>query len=231
MAKAKQNIAPVVKKKVLHVGCGFGKIHPNFQTPEWEEVRLDIDPDVKPDIVASITDMSIVEDNSFDALYSSHNLEHLFAHDVPKALNEFYRVLNEGGIVGITLPDVQRVAYHVAKGKLETPLYTSPAGPISAIDILWGLRTSIAKGQVYMAHRTGFTAWTLANKLKEAGFVKVNVKQDDLNLWARGFKDSKVDKKQDKPNIEEINYEELMIKRDNLETEPQLFEVTGPLKK
>ncbi len=47
---------PTAPKTVLHVGCGVNlphKLHPVFHTPEWREVRLDIDPDVQPDQVGT----------------------------------------------------------------------------------------------------------------------------------------------------------------------------------
>src|SRR4029077_18530152 len=112
-------------------------------------------------IVASLTDMTAVESGSMDALYSSHNLEHLYAHEVSKALGEFRRVLKMGGYALITLPDLQKVCEYVVADKLEEPMYQSPAGPIAPIDTLWGLRTSLAQGNVYMAHKTGFTGRSL----------------------------------------------------------------------
>ena len=45
------------QKQVLHVGCGAyhpEKLHKSFAG--WKEIRLDIDPAVAPDIVASLTD-------------------------------------------------------------------------------------------------------------------------------------------------------------------------------
>src|SRR3954451_8011278 len=98
-------------RTVLHVGCGVKlphKLHQAFHTPEWRELRLDIDPNVQPDIVGSITDMRMVETASVDAVWSSHNLEHLYAHEVPVALAEFYRVLRPGGFLLITMPDLQQ---------------------------------------------------------------------------------------------------------------------------
>ena len=77
--------APAGKRLVLHVGCGpqdHYVLHECFRTPEWHEVRLDIDPGVKPDIVASVSDMSPVASSCFDAVYSHHNIEHVFAHEV-----------------------------------------------------------------------------------------------------------------------------------------------------
>lgn len=180
-------------RRVLHVGCGPAankqKLPVAFQGDDWQEVRLDIDPGVKPDIVADIMDMHMIADDSFDAVYSSHNLEHVYAYQVPQVLSEFFRVVKPGGGFLITLPDIQAVAFHVAEGKLTEPLYTSPAGPIAAIDILYGHGTSLARGQHYMAHKTAFTAKTLAQALLAAGFCNIVVERDNaLNLWAKGNK-------------------------------------------
>ncbi len=181
----------VAQKLLLHVGCGSpdpNKLPQQFRSPEWREVRLDIDPSVQPDLIGSITDLSAVGASSVDVVYSSHNLEHIYHHEVPTALSEFYRVLKPGGYALITLPDLRRVAEQVAQGKLEEPLYVSAAGPIAAIDILYGYGYDIARGNHFMAHKTGFTAKTLAEKLRQAGFSKVEVTEDDLNLWATATK-------------------------------------------
>src|SRR5271166_1908469 len=76
-------------KTVLNVGSGSytpERLHPAFRNAEWKEVRYDIDTLVKPDIVGSITDMAAVANESCDAIWCSHNLEHLHTHEVPKAL-------------------------------------------------------------------------------------------------------------------------------------------------
>jgi SAM-dependent methyltransferase len=178
-------------KQVLHVGCGPKRaddLHPTFQTGDWREIRVDINPAVRPDIVASITSMPQVGGNSVDAVWSSHNLEHLYAHEVPTALREFLRVLKPGGFVLLTMPDLQKAAEFVAQGKLEEPIYQSPAGPISAIDICFGHRASIAQGNEFMAHKTGFSALTLAQKLAACGFQNIQVERRNLDLWAVAYK-------------------------------------------
>jgi hypothetical protein len=93
-------------------------------------------------------------------------------------------VLKPGGFALLTMPDLQAVAESVAKGDLETPLYISPAGPICASDMLFGHRPPIARGNHFMAHRTGFTAGSLSEKLAAAGFRKVSVDRRDFSLWA-----------------------------------------------
>lgn len=211
------------KKRVLHVGCGSQKLIPFFKQDEWQEVRLDIDANVKPDIIASMTDMSVVESNQFDAIWSSHNVEHLYPHDVPTALKEFHRVLKEGGFFYVTLPDIQAVAEAVAKGQLEDPpLYISVSGPISAIDILYGFRAAMSRGNLFMAHRTGFTARTLAKHLASVGFSNIKVQRKGWDLWAMAYKNSKVDKAKDKVNIVEDDINEAMQKRDTLFKEPAI---------
>ena len=120
--------------------------------------------------MGTLTDMKLVETGSVDAVYSSHNIEHIFPHEVPIALREFYRVLKEDGIAVISCPDLQSVCEAVAQDKLLEPLYESPSGPICPIDILYGSRKMIAKGNEYMAHKGGFTYSTLNRAFFEAGF-------------------------------------------------------------
>src|SRR5215468_5654296 len=167
-------------KTVLNVGCGYPprqKLHPHFHGPEWREIRLDLDPAVGPDIVCSITDMSPISASTIDAVWSSHNLEHLQRHEVPLALSEFIRVLKPHGLLLLTLPDLQRVAQLVVEDRLEDEAYTAPSGPITALDMIFGHTASLARGNPFMAHRTGFTARTLHKLLTEAGFADIAVRQ------------------------------------------------------
>lgn len=175
-------------KIVLHAGCGCADhrdIPPGFRTPDWREVRFDIDPAVAPDIVGSITDMAPVITGSIDALYNSHVIEHLYPHEVPVALREFHRVLAPDGFVVLACPDLQSIAERVAADNLMEPVSNSAAGPVAPIDMLYGHRPSLAAGNLFMAHRTGFTARSLMRLLMEAGFANVAVARTSIfALWA-----------------------------------------------
>ena len=183
---------PTPVKCVLNVGCGYPlrqKLHPHFHGAEWREIRLDLDPGVEPDIVCSMTDMTPVSDQSVDAIWSSHNLEHLERHEVPLALAEFIRVLKAGGLLLLTLPDLQQVARLVAEDQLEDRAYLSLSGPITPLDMIFGHTASLARGNRFMAHRTGFTALTLGRLLIEAGFVDVTLRRGaSFDLWATAHK-------------------------------------------
>jgi len=179
-------------KIVLNVGCGYPlrqKLHSYFHTADWREIRLDVDATVKPDIVCSMTDMRPVESGSIDAIWSSHNLEHLQRHEVPRALSEFMRVLKPGGMLLMTMPDLQRIAELVAANQLEDRAYVSASGPITPLDMIFGHTASLARGDTFMAHRTGFTAKTLERLLGEGGFTKVRVVRGNaFDLWAQAHK-------------------------------------------
>ncbi len=206
------------KKKVLHVGCSNRAVHERFNPEGWDEVRLDIDASVKPDVVASMLDMKMLENGSFDAVWSSHNLEHLYPHEVPVALAEFQRVLKNGGYLFITMPDLQRVAEYIAKGNLEEHIYVSGAGPISPIDILYGFRPALKEGNYFMAHKTGFTAKTLGQKLMEAGFKRIEIQRTTFDLWAIGYK-SAIKDNEEKIVLVEQAADGSMTKKNILENE------------
>jgi len=180
-------------RQVLHVGCGFNTIEnlpAGFRDGTWTEVRFDIDPAVKPDRVGTITQMSEVETESVDALFSSHNIEHVFPHEVPAVLAEFQRVLKPNGFAVITCPDLMTVAEQIVEKGLLEPLYVSPAGPITPLDILYGHIDAVAEGRVYMAHKTGFTEALLRRDLGRAGFSQVGTvrRPSTIDLWALAIK-------------------------------------------
>jgi predicted SAM-dependent methyltransferase len=162
-------------KTFLHVGCGNenkSKLK-GFNIDSWKEIRFDINKEVNPDIQGTLLDMNQVPDNSMDAIYSSHNIEHVYSHQIPIVLKEFLRVLNNDGIVVITCPDIQSIGEAILADKLYEPLYEVPPGvPIAPIDILYGLRGSLEDGNEYMAHKCAFTYSTLLHFFIDAGFKK-----------------------------------------------------------
>ena len=180
----------------LHVGCGHKrKDRTTKALSSWNELRFDIDESVQPDLVGTMTDMSSVSSESVDAVFSSHNIEHLYPHEVPVALAEFHRVLSDDGFAVITCPDLQSVCALVAEDKLTDAAYTSPAGPITPIYILYGHRPAMAKGNLYMAHRSGFTKKVLTATLQSCGFksVATMARPSFFDLWALASKSERTE--------------------------------------
>lgn len=160
-------------KKFLHVGCGpatKAQTIPCLAADDWQEVRYDIDPSANPHILGTMLDMTAVKSGSFDAVYSSHNIEHVYPHQVIPVLREFHRVLKPNGFVVITCPDLKAVCKLVAEGNLTGAAYYYPGGAISPHEVLYGLGPELARDNLYMAHHCGFTLATLFQSLEAAGF-------------------------------------------------------------
>ncbi|MBM3597046.1 MAG: methyltransferase domain-containing protein [Alphaproteobacteria bacterium] len=178
-------------RTLLHVGCGARnpeKVPPPFRGAEWREIRLDIDPSVEPDVVASITAMPEVAADSIDAVVCAHSLEHLYAHEVPLALREFRRVLRTSGVLLVVVPDLTEAAALIAKGLPEHVLYEAKAGPITAYDVVFGYTRAIARGATQMAHRSGFVPRQLMRAMEAAGFGGKKWMLARHNIWALGFR-------------------------------------------
>lgn len=190
----------MAEKTFLHVGCG-PKRKPQttrgFNTDDWSEIRLDIDPSVSPDLTGTMTDMRSVADGAVGAIFSSHNLEHPYPHEVPQALAEFLRMLSGDGFAVITCPDLRSVCALVAEDKLTEPAYTSPAGPIAPLDMLYGHRPPLARGNLFMAHRCGFTEKVLRATLQAAGFravlTRARGRHPFFDLWALASKSARTE--------------------------------------
>ena len=182
------------ERVLLHVGCGSSTIDQiplaGFRQKDWNEIRLDADERVNPDLTGSMVRMTAVADGLADAVYSSHNIEHLHSHEVPLALAEFLRVLKPDGFVVITCPDAQAAAQMVAEDRMYEIAYQSAAGPITYFDILYGYRPYVANSPQWMAHHCCFTLSTLKAVLREAGFAVVHGARRPaaFDLWALASK-------------------------------------------
>jgi predicted SAM-dependent methyltransferase len=187
--KSGSSTAP--EKTVLNVGCGYPlrqQLHASFQGPGWREVRHDIDTRSEPEIVCPLTDMEPVAAGSVDAIWSPHNLGHLYRHEVPLALREFLRVLLPGGLLLLAVLDLQKIAQLVIADALDDAVFRTPSGPITPLDMIFGHTDSIGEGAEYMSHKSGFTASTLRALLADAGFVEIGVARVDYDLRARAQK-------------------------------------------
>lgn len=172
---------------------------------DWVEIRLDANAHVEPDVVASMTSMPMIPDRAVQAVFSSHNLEHLFWNEIHEALVEFHRVTDVGGFLVVVCPDLQSIAQWVADDKLLDTAYVSSLGPVTPFDMIYGMRAMLTGPEYLMAHRSGFTLKTLMALVQQAGFPsclgirreaafdlwvfasKQSVNEDELKTLARDF--------------------------------------------
>jgi SAM-dependent methyltransferase len=161
-------------KLVVNLGCGpkgATWLPPMFN--DWRELRVDVDARMAPDLVADITDLSSIASGSVDAVWSAHCLEHLYLHQVGRAVAEAYRILTDDGFFCMIVPDLQVIADYIGQDRLHEVVYESPAGPVIAHDMIYGFGRALAQGSSAMAHRCGFTPTLLLHQLQEAPFAEI----------------------------------------------------------
>lgn len=180
-------------KCVLNVGGCNKSIPIPMHYDGWQHLLLDIDRNSDVDIVCDarkIPSTIPMHLGTFDAVYCSHNLEHFHRHEIPHVLAGFKALIKDDGFIEIRVPNLQSVFDHMAKpcASLGDVLYVSPAGPITALDIIFGMGRFIEQsGNDFMCHKTGFTAHSLAKTLFDNGLeiLFVGAAQD---LTAYAFK-------------------------------------------
>jgi SAM-dependent methyltransferase len=174
---------PRPERVLVNVGCGarHSSTLPAY-FDNWQQLRVDVDASVEPDILADLTDLSPIPDGSADAVWAAHCIEHLYEHQVTIALAEFRRVLRDDGFVCVIVPDLQEVARYVVTDRLHEPLYHSPAGPVTPHDIFFGFGAAIASGRTSMAHRCGFTPGMLQRCFQQLPFGEVVLRRRSADL-------------------------------------------------
>lgn len=91
---------------ILEIGIGNGFVSNFFKKGNYSIVTLDIDKQLNPDIISSITNLPFA-DNSFDVIACYEVLEHLPFDLFEMCLKEMHRVCRSHVILSV--PDVNRV--------------------------------------------------------------------------------------------------------------------------
>ena len=160
-------------KRWLNVGCGprgSGLQPPGLLASEWQEVRVDADTSVQPDVLASAFDLSVLPDDEMEVVFSSHCIEHLYLDQAVPALREWRRVLKRDGWLLLVCPDLQAAAELVAQDRLFDIAYAG----IRPYDIIFSHQGLVAQGRsqghTFMEHKSGYTLSTLRALVGEAGY-------------------------------------------------------------
>jgi len=144
----------------LHLGCWHRYI-PGF-------VHIDLCDMPHIDYKTSIDDLSMIEDERVELIYSSHNFEYFDRIQAPNVLKEWNRVLKVGGVLRMAVPDFDKLIEVYNKTKeLEKIL-----GPLYGI-----MEINTKNGKEILYHKTVYNFVSLKKILEDNGFR--NVKRYD----------------------------------------------------
>jgi predicted SAM-dependent methyltransferase len=169
----KRRIAqPVLPKNIdgkvlVHIGCG------KTNSPEF--INVDARPLAHVHIVTdNITSLLDFNTETVDLVYMCHILEHIKRNDLKKVLLEMKRVLKDGGVLRISVPDFDKLI----------EVYNAAGKDIDAIT------RQLMGGQdhEYNIHYSVFNHRRLSELFKDVGFKKV-VSWDPDNCQYHNFKD------------------------------------------
>lgn len=133
-------------------------------------LTVDIDPSMKPDIVADITNMTAVADASCSEIVAGHVLEHIDWPDSFLAFAEFSRVLKVGGTLKIAVPDMNALLRMMLSGD----------SAFHVVGLIYGVGGRVNK---FEQHRYGYTVGMLIDILETLGF-------GDFDWWNSDFADA-----------------------------------------
>lgn len=163
----------------LYLGCAEPPFHPQHlqalgNPDEWTWVDFYVDhPKVKK---WDATKLDEVENNSVEAIYASHLLEHFPHTQIFHILSTWFRKLAPGGKIIINVPDLLWTARQLIKLEQGVALegyYKTLEGVHGLLSIFYGSQSH--EGEY---HKAGFTANSLHEHLKNVGF-------SDINVWVQ----------------------------------------------
>jgi len=156
-------------KTLIHLGCG------EQNAPGW--INIDAEPFPHVHFVNRIDKLPMIRSESADLIYACHVLEHIPYLDYPRILEEWHRVLNQNGILRISVPDFDKLLsiYQYENNSLDLVL-----PPLMG-----------AQDYEHGFHRGAFNEKYLTTLFTNAGFRKVNrwdphtAENYEFNDWAK----------------------------------------------
>ncbi len=150
----------------LHLGCGkrFLKGYKHVDYSNYKHV----------DYVSPIYPLSFIKDNSVSEIYCSHALEYFDFAESINVLKEWFRCLNNGGKLRISVPDFDTL---LEVYKLNNHDIDSVIGPIFG---KWPINEDL---KIY--HKTVFTKSKLTKILSSSGFREIE-SWDPLKFFGNG---------------------------------------------
>lgn len=164
----------------LNLGCGdkilSGYINVDVVAERAEKV---------PDIICDVRKLSVFNDDFADEILSVHVVEHFWRWEVVDVIREWFRVLKPGGKMVVECPNIVTACQEF----LKDPKLHSLPGP-EGQRTMWVFYGDPRWRDPLMIHRWGYTPWSLAAVMGEAGLV--NLRQEPAQYKLREPRDMRI---------------------------------------
>lgn len=162
------------KKTMLDIGAGG--IRREFE--DYDVHTVDIREECNPDYRCDVRQLPFA-DSSYDAIFSSHVLEHFSREEHARVLHEWVRVLKPGGEFIIVVPTIDW-----AVDQLKDRHVMTPETEMHVWNVLYG-----GQSNPYDFHKNGFTINTLESLLLSLDCTVTSKELGPMyNLTVRGTK-------------------------------------------
>lgn len=142
----------------LNLGSGYTH-RPGFK-------RVDIDKNCKPDFLLDVRDLSILESDSVEVIYTAHTMEHILLIELFPTIRGFCRILIPGGKITVIVPDTETATQDWFMKKIKPEFFEK---------IVLGAQPNATP---YMSHKQIFWPRKLFRFLDIAGFTDIKITQN-----------------------------------------------------
>lgn len=177
--KAPIGAGPVADSLRLNLGCG-DKILPGYMNVDVAPGRAGKVPEIISDLRALPFD-----GDSADEILSVHVIEHFWRWEVQDVLREWVRVLKPGGRMILECPNLIAACQEI----IRNPPSAKGEG-MECQRSMWVLYGDPSWRDPLMVHRWGYTPESLAEIMRQAGFI--NVRQEPVQFKLREPRDMRV---------------------------------------
>ena len=173
--------------RVANLGAG-GEYNPY-------EVQVDLRDDPHIDFKCDIRNLPNDWTEKFHLVKSNHVLEHFSHTKTLDVLREWVRILEPGGVLRITVPDLEFACRMVLEGRTDPAVMGMIYGDQGANYWMQGPYGEIGEDGRIMrhsfennSHKNGFTSASLAELFRQAGLEQVECRPDISGLMCAGRK-------------------------------------------
>jgi predicted SAM-dependent methyltransferase len=167
---------------LLNIGAGSEPLN-IAALANHKELRYDNDETSNPDILGDIASMNMIPAQSVDVLWASHIIEHVFWGEIPGVFGEIKRILKKDGCAILITPNLGSLGPYM-EDRIDETVYTTSAGPIAPLDMLYGYRGFTSRGMTGMMHKIGFNARLLHTALNTCGLTNNRIYKTPFEIIA-----------------------------------------------